>query len=748
MYRRGVAIGSEARGKGVHVWLGPSVGPIGRKPKGGRNWEGFGTDPVLQAVGARETVRGVQEQGVIATIKHFVGNEQEMYRMYNPFQFAYSSNIDDRTMHELYMWPFAEAIRAGVGAAMMAYNAVNGSACSQSSYLINGLLKDELGFQGFVMTDWLGHMSGVGSALAGLDMNMPGDPQVPLLGNSYWMYEMSRFILNGSVPMERLNDMATRILAARFKMGQDGDGYPSTNFDCNTHSEHGFLYPAAFPDSPYGVVNHFVPVQADHDVVARQIAQDAITMLKNDAGLLPLSTQASIKVFGTDAQQNPDGPNACRDRNCNKGTLGQGWGSGTVDYPYLDDPITAIKARANKVNFHNSDTFPLILGETPKDDDVAIVFVTSDSGENTYIVEGNHGDRDASGLFLWHGGDKLVQDVAKRYKNVIVVIHTVGPLVVEEWIDLPSVKSVLVAHLPGQEAGRSLAEVLFGDVSPNGHLPYSMTRKEDDMPESVTKLIDREFFNQAQDDYSEGLFIDYRWLNKQHIQPRFAFGHGLSYTNFSYTNGTITKITPMQQFPPVRPEKGPTLDYSQAIPSASEVLAPSGFRRYWRYIYPWLSESDANAAIQDAKTRKYPYPEGYKTQPAASPRSGGAQGGNPALWDVAYEVSITVTNTGARNGKASVQAYIEHPKGIAYETPVIQLRDFEKTAVLAPGESARIKLRLTRKDLSVWDVVNQDWMVPDPNGEYKIWLGAASNDLTAACRTGSMVCQHGIKGPV
>lgn len=102
MYERAVAIGKEARGKGVHVWLGPTVGPIGRKPKGGRNWEGFGADPCLQAAGARETVKGVQEQGVIATIKHFIGNEQEMYRMYNPVQSAYSSDIG--TLESFLSW--------------------------------------------------------------------------------------------------------------------------------------------------------------------------------------------------------------------------------------------------------------------------------------------------------------------------------------------------------------------------------------------------------------------------------------------------------------------------------------------------------------------------------------------------------------------------------------------------------------------------------------------------------------------
>jgi len=118
MYKRGVALGKEFRGKGANVFLGPSVGPLGRKPRGGRNWEGFGADPVLQAVAGAQTIKGVQEQGVIATIKHFIGNEQEMYRMYNPVQTGISSNIDDRALHELYLWPFAEGIRAGVGSVM------------------------------------------------------------------------------------------------------------------------------------------------------------------------------------------------------------------------------------------------------------------------------------------------------------------------------------------------------------------------------------------------------------------------------------------------------------------------------------------------------------------------------------------------------------------------------------------------------------------------------------------------------
>ncbi|KAL0943662.1 beta-glucosidase F [Colletotrichum truncatum] len=761
IYARGVAIGKEFRGKGANIYLGPSVGPLGRKPKGGRNWEGFGSDPVLQGIGAALTIKGVQEQGVIATIKHLVGNEQEMYRMYNPLQQGYSSNIgssssifnfgsissdntDDRTLHELYLWPFADGVRAGVGSVMTAYNAVNGSACSQNSYLINGILKDELGFQGFVMSDWLSHMSGVDSALAGLDMNMPGDTQVPLFGYSYWMYDLTRSVLNGSVPMERLNDMTTRIIATWYQLGQD-QGYPSLNFATSTRSREGQLYPGAWPFSPSGVINEFVQVQDNHHLVARQVAQEAITLLKNAGNLLPITTSAPIKVFGTHAQTNPDGPNACLDRSCNKGLLGIGWGSGTVDYEYLDDPITAFKKRASNVVYYNNDNFPSV--PTPTGDDVAFVFITSDSGENQYVVEGNNGDRSASGLNAWHNGNKLVKDAAAKYANVVVVIHTVGPILVDEWIDLPSVKSVLVAHLPGQEAGESLANIVFGNASPSGHLPYSMTKKESDLPDSVTQLTGGSL-GQPQDTYSEGLYIDYRYLNKNGIKPRFAFGHGLSYTNFTFSDATIQSVTPLSATPPARAAKGDVLEYDAPIPDWTEGVAPSGFNKIFRYIYSWCTEGEAKEAVENAKTKKYPYPPGYSTAQKPGPVAGGAQGGNPALFDVMFTVSVKVTNTGTKHsGKASAQAYVQFPEG-GPETPIIQLRDFEKTKVLAPGESTTVQLKLTRRDVSVWDVVSQNWVVPKLDGRYKIWVGDASDRLFLACYTDSKQCEQGLNSPV
>ncbi|KAJ4367234.1 hypothetical protein N0V85_009161 [Neurospora sp. IMI 360204] len=645
IYARAVAIGKEFRGKGAHVFLGPSVGPLGRKPLGGRNWEGFSADPVLQGIAGALTIKGVQEQGVIATIKHFIGNEQEMHRMYNLFQPGYSSNIDDRTLHELYLWPFADGVHAGVGSAMTSYNAANGSAASQNAYLINNLLKDELGFQGFVMSDWLSHLSGVASALAGLDMSMPGDTQIPLFGGSPWKFHLTEAVFNGSVPVDRLNDMATRIVAAWYQFGQDKD-FPAVNFHSFVSSEKGLLYLGAVPASPIGKVNWFVDVQADHGLVARQVAQDAITLLKNDDGFLPLSTKSSLRIFGSDARVDPAGPNTCGSRACNKGTLGMGWGSGIANYPYFDDPITAIKKPVEDVKLYDSDNFPLILTPSPTDDDVAIVFINSDSDENSFTVEGNHGDRDNDKLSAWHNGDKLVQKAAEKYKNVVVVVH------VEPWIDLPSVKAVLFAHLPGQEAGESLANVFFGDVSPSGHLPYSITKKENDLPGSVTKLV-KEIIGQPQDTYSEGLCIDYRWLNKQAIKPRYAFGHGLSYTTFNYTDAHIKIVNALSSaLPPARQPKPSVPFLSTEIPPASEAYEPAGFTKVWRYIYSWLSKSDADKAYavgtssSNSGSKTYPYPEGYSTVQKPGVPAGGGQGGNPALFDTILELDVTVQNTG------------------------------------------------------------------------------------------------------
>ena len=155
---------------------------------------------------------------------------------------------------------------------------------------------------------------------------MPGDGEIPLLGLSYWAYDLSTAVLNGSVPLSRLNDMVTRIVATWYQFGQDED-YPLPNFSANTADATGLCYPASLGE-PTCVTNEYVNVQSDHKNIARNISREAITLLKNVNNTLPLSTSAVLKVFGTDAENNPDGPNACNQRACDTGVLGMGWGSG------------------------------------------------------------------------------------------------------------------------------------------------------------------------------------------------------------------------------------------------------------------------------------------------------------------------------------------------------------------------------------------------------------------------------------
>ena len=346
MYQRGKGHGFEAKKKGVNIILGPAMGPFGRLPAGGRNWEGFGADPVLQGIAAAETIKGIQDVGVMATAKHYVANEQEHFRQAWEWGTpnAISSNIDDRTLHEIYAWPFADSIRAGVASVMCSYNQLNNSYACQNSKLLNGILKDELGFQGFVQSDWLAQRSGVASALAGLDMTMPGDGLGWQDGKSLWGTELTRAVLNTSIPMDRLNDMALRVVAAWYHLGQDDKSeWPSVtdgggpNFSSWTDDEVGELHPGSPDSGETGVVNNFVPVRntpedGNHDKLARRIAAEGVVLVKSEDGILPLSRNGSgidrkggggkvkIGIFGEDAYPNPKGNNACDDRGCNVGT--------------------------------------------------------------------------------------------------------------------------------------------------------------------------------------------------------------------------------------------------------------------------------------------------------------------------------------------------------------------------------------------------------------------------------------------
>jgi beta-glucosidase len=230
---------------------------------------------------------------------------------------------------------------AGVGSVMCAYNLVNNSYASQNSYLINKLLKDELGFQGFVMSDWSGQHTGVASALAGLDMTMPGDLYTGS-GTSFWGSNLTISVLNGTVPEWRIDDMAVRIMSAFYKVGRDRTQIP-VNFDAWTTDEYSYLH--YLVSEGYQQVNSYVDVQADHKDLIRKIGSSSIVLLKNINNALPLTgSEKFTAIIGEDATANPNGPNSCVDRGCDIGTLAMGWGSGTAEFPYLVSPEQAIQS--------------------------------------------------------------------------------------------------------------------------------------------------------------------------------------------------------------------------------------------------------------------------------------------------------------------------------------------------------------------------------------------------------------------
>ncbi|KAJ7735027.1 beta-glucosidase [Mycena metata] len=517
MNQRGVAMGQEFKGKGVNVALGPMMNLM-RASAAGRNWEGFGGDPYLSGEGAFETITGMQSSGVQATAKHYINNEQEHFRETS------TSNVDDRTQHELYALPFLRSVQANVAAVMCSYNQINSSFACENNKMLTGVLKQEYGFQGYVMSDWWATHSTLGIN-AGLDMTMPGDISASS-GTTYFGANLTSAVNAGSVTQARINDMATRILAAWYLLGQDS-GYPAVNFDAWNNA-------AAF--------NQHINVQSTHGTLIRQIDAASTVLLKNTNGALPLKAPKTIAIVGNGAANSSRGANGYTDRGGDDGVLGLGWGSGTANFPYLISPLDAITSRAatdgTVVSSSTSDTDLTGAKTAATGKDVAFVFITADSGEGYITVEGNAGDRNS--LSAWHSGDALVAAVAAANKNTVVVVNSVGPINMEAWVSNTNVTAIVSIGVPGQEAGHGLVDVLYGAYNPSGRLPYTIGKSINDYSAQVV-------FNQAGAitpiPYTEGLFIDYRHFDQAAITPRFEFGFGLSYTTFSYSGLTISGST-------------------------------------------------------------------------------------------------------------------------------------------------------------------------------------------------------------
>ncbi|KUJ23645.1 putative beta-glucosidase M [Mollisia scopiformis] len=537
-YQRALHMGGEFKKKGVNVALGPVVGPLGRVAEGGRNWEGISNDPYLCGALAAESVSGIQTAGVMTSVKHYIGNEQETNRVPDGDVAAVSSNIDDKTLHELYLWPFTDAVHAGTGSIMCSYNRINNSYACQNSKTLNGILKTELGFEGFVVSDWGAQHTGLDSALAGLDVVMPE--------STYWGVNGGNLTIavnNGSLTEARVTDMATRLISAWYQMGQDVD----------------------FPEKGIGMALDYstphTPIYArdpSSQTVLLNGALEGHVLVKNTNSALPLKSPKLLSIFGYDAvaPNKMDVPSpsdviatwtfgfeslltyvpfistTAPPQIAINGTIISGGGSGANAPAYISAPFDAIKEQAyldgTSLFWDFYDNDPAIDTSS----DACLVFI------NAFATEGS----DRIGLHDDYS-DALIQNVAANCSNTIVTIHNAGVRLVDQWIDHPNITAVIFAHLPGQDSGRALVQLLYGYQSFSGKLPYTVAKNESDYVNAGEPILpEGEFQLFPQDNFTEGVYIDYRGFDQKNVTPRYEFGFGLTYTTFEYSELTIEKL--------------------------------------------------------------------------------------------------------------------------------------------------------------------------------------------------------------
>ena len=721
------AIGIEAKSKDADVLLGPTIN-LHRHPLGGRHFECYSEDPILTGELASSYVKGVQSVGVSACLKHFIGNDTEYQRHF------VSSNIDERTLRELYLLPFEMGVKAGSLSVMSAYNQLNNIFCSSHDEMLNKVLKDEWNFPGYVVSDWGAAQDTIGNANGGLDCEMPGPARS-------WGENLVKAVNKGKVEEEVVDDKVRRILRVAEFTGR--------------------------LDKPEEKPEESNNLEEDR-ILIRQSGSEGMVLLKND-GVLPLKPQ-EIKTIAV------IGPNAL------KGQY-MGGGSASLNPHYVVHPLEGIEAALGdekQVNYakgcHTHKFLPAIPSNLFKENDgfqvdfydgqefdgkpietkilkgnkfwamggfgldivsqskrpsLSVRFrgelqpefsgeydfeifsigpsrlsingetqidnwTSQDPGDaffgmgsapkrktisfeegKTYLLEveykwegrfpavqigmqapdqfdlmeeaksiakeadavilivGTNSDwetegNDRSNLDLPSNQDELIEEVCKLNKNTVVVLNTGSPCLMP-WVE--EAGSILQCWFPGQEFGNSLSDIIFGKINPSGKLPTTFPKSIEDTPAYATYPG-----KDLQMDYEEGLYIGYRWYDKEEIDPLFPFGHGLSYTSFDYSN-------------------------LRAIP-------PKG-----------------NASV------------------------------------AAFEFEIS--NTGDVAGKEVIQGYVNVPDS-KIDRPRKELKKFTKI-YLEPGETQKVKFELSERELSFWNVDLHAWQV-EP-AEYIFEIGASANDI-------------------
>ncbi len=503
-YAFGAVLGSEASFRGKDVILGPAINII-RTPLNGRNFEYQSEDPYLISKMAVGYIKGVQAQGISACVKHFAANNQEVNRT------SIDVQMSERALRELYLPGFKAAVKEGdVNTIMGSYNKFRGQWATQNSYLLNDILKKEWGFKGFVMSDWNAVHSTMQALWNGCDLEMGTDLGMlpdPDYGKFFMGDTLVTLVRNGQAPEYLIDDKVRRILYVMYKTNMIDGKRTKGSFNTKEHQQ-----------------------------TAQKVAEEGIVLLKNEQGLLPLQAGAvkNIAVIGYNADR--------------KQSLGGG--SSQVKAFYEITPLKGLQQLAGgNVNITYSKGYNIERGakadatlikeaaEAAARADIAIVVGGWTHGydysvwkDNAYDAE----DTDKPDMFMPFGQDELISAVLAANPKTIIVLMGGGAIDMSQWID--KTPAVLQAWYPGMEGGSALARILFGQVNPSGKLPVSFPKKLEDVP---AHKLGQYPGSKGLVYYNDDIYVGYRYYDTYKVNPQFAFGHGLSYTTFSYSNISV-----------------------------------------------------------------------------------------------------------------------------------------------------------------------------------------------------------------
>lgn len=490
-YLYGKSVGEEARYRKKDILLGPGVN-IYRSPLNGRNFEYMGEDPYLSSVMVVPYIKGVQENGVSACVKHFALNNQETRRGY------INVIVSDRALNEIYLPAFKAAVtQGGVWSLMAAYNKYNGTWCAHNKVLLKQILKNEWGFKGVVVSDWDAVHNTLDAAESGLDIEMGTHLAKGKSYNDYYLADpYLKALRSGVASTTELDNKVRRILALIFRTAMN-------------------------PDRPWGSF-----ATKEHALASRKIVQEGIVLLKNEGSLLPLNSGRikSIAVIGENAVRK----------------MTEGGGSSALKVKKEVSPLEGLQNKfGGKVKITYSQGYSHDKAEPSMMEDAVKAAASADvvlyfgglSKDNRQDSEGE----DRQEYALPFNQNELINRLTKVNRNIVVVLVS-GNAAEMPWSG--KVPAIVEAWYGGSEAGNAIADVLSGDVNPSGKLPFTINRKLSDYGSHSAGEFPGDSVNVV---YKDDILVGYRWNDTKGVNPLFPFGHGLSYTRFSYGKPLVDK---------------------------------------------------------------------------------------------------------------------------------------------------------------------------------------------------------------